>query len=216
MLERRNVLIGGAGADKMFGGLGDDFYYVDNAGDTVVESGDATLGGTDTVNSTISYTLGNYVEKLTLSGTTAINGTGNALANTIIGNAAANVLSGGDGADTLVGGLGKDVLEGGNGSDVFVFNAPSEAGATSATWDVINDFARGQDKIDLRGIDANRATVANDAFTTFIASTAAFTAAGQLKFLNGVLYGNTDDDADAEFAIQLTGVTQLTSADVVL
>ena len=221
----RNVLIGGAGADKMYGGLGDDFYYVDNAGDTVAESSDTVSGGTDTVNATVSYTLGNYVENLTLSGSAAINGTGNALANKIIGNGAANVLSGGDGADTLVGGLGsdtlvggqgKDVLEGGGGSDVFVFNATSESGTTSAAWDVVNDFVRGQDKVDLRGIDANTATVANDAFITFIAGTAAFTAAGQLKFLNGVLYGNTDGDADAEFAIQLTGIAQLTTADVVL
>jgi serralysin len=221
----RNVLTGGAGADKMYGGLGDDFYYVDNAGDLVVESSDPTLGGTDTVNSTVTYTLGNYVENLTMSGAAAINGTGNSVANKIIGNGAANVLSGGDGADTLVGGLGndtlvggqgKDVLEGGSGSDVYVFNAASESGATSAAWDVVNDFVRGQDKVDLRGIDANTATVANDAFTTFIASTAAFTAAGQLKFVDGVLYGNTDGDADAEFAIQLTGITQLTTADVTL
>jgi uncharacterized delta-60 repeat protein len=221
----RNVLTGGAGADKMYGGLGDDFYYVDNVGDTVVESSDAVSGGTDTVNSTVSFKLGNYVENLTLSGAAAINGTGNTLANKLVGNGAANVLSGWDGADTLVGGLGddtlvggqgKDVLEGGSGRDVFVFNAPTESGTTSATWDVINDLVRGQDKIDLRGIDANTATVANDAFTTFIAGTAAFTAAGQLKFLNGVLYGNTDGDADAEFAIQLTGVTQLTTADVLL
>jgi serralysin len=81
---------------------------------------------------------------------------------------------------------------------------------------VVNDFMRGQDKIDLRGIDANTATIANDAFTGFIAGTAAFTAAGQLKLVGGVLYGNTDADADAEFAIQLTGITQLTTADVML
>ncbi|MCS0630296.1 putative Ig domain-containing protein [Telluria mixta] len=209
-----NVLNGGTGADKMSGGLGSDTYYVDNAGDTIVESSDVTFGGVDTVVSTVSFTLGNYLENLTLSGTAAINGTGNALANKIIGNGAANTLVGGDGADTLVGGGGKDVLTGGSGSDVFVFNAASESGTTSASWDVISDLVRGQDKIDLRGIDANTATTANDAFTTFIAGTAAFTAAGQLKFLNGVLYGNTDGDADAEFAIQLTGITQLTTADV--
>jgi uncharacterized delta-60 repeat protein len=221
----RNVLNGGTGADKLIGGLGDDFYYVDNVGDTVIESSDATSGGTDTVTATITYTLGTYIENLTLSGTTAVNGTGNALANKIIGNGAANTLSGGDGADTLSGGLGndtltggqgKDALEGGSGSDVFVFNAASETGTTSATRDVITDFVRGQDKIDLRGIDANTATTANDAFTTFIAGTAVFTAAGQLKFVDGVLYGNTDGDADAEFAIQLTGITQLTTADVML
>jgi uncharacterized delta-60 repeat protein len=218
-----NVLYGGAGADTMVGGLGNDTYYVDNAGDVVMESADSKLGGTDTVISTVTWTLGDYVENLTLGGTAAINGTGNALANTLVGNGAANVLGGGDGADTLSGGLGndtlvggqgKDVLEGGGGNDVFVFNATSESGITSATWDVIKDFVRGQDRIDLRGIDANTATVANDAFTGFIASTAAFTAAGQLKFVDGVLYGNTDGDADPEFAIQLTGIAQLTAADV--
>lgn len=211
-----NVLNGGTGADKMSGGLGSDTYYVDNAGDTVVESSDLTFGGVDTVVSTVTFNLGNYLENLTLSGTTAINGTGNALANKIVGNSAANTLVGGDGNDTLVGGQGKDVLTGGNGNDVFVFNAASESGTTSATRDVVNGFVRGQDKIDLRGIDANTATTANDAFTTFIAGTAAFTAAGQLKLLNGVLYGNTDGDADAEFAIQLTGITQLTTADIML
>ena len=199
-----NVLNGGAGIDTMAGGLGNDTYYVDNAGDVVSEAPGA---GTDTVISTVTRTLGDNQENLTLAGTAAINGTGNALANNIIGNAAAN---------TLTGGLGKDVLEGGGGSDVFVFNASTETGVTSAAWDVINDFVRGQDKLDLRGIDANTATTVNDAFTTFIAGTAAFTAAGQLKFVNGVLYGNTDGDADAEFAIQLTGITQLTTADVVL
>jgi uncharacterized delta-60 repeat protein len=220
-----NVIDGGAGADKMMGGLGNDVYYVDDAGDQVVESGDPTAGGIDTVAAWVSYTLGDYVENLNLGGTAAINATGNTLANRIVGNSAANVLTGGAGADslfgalgndTLVGGDGKDVLEGGGGSDVFVFNAAAESGTTSATWDVINDFVRGQDKIDLRGIDANTATTANDAFTAFIAGTAAFTAAGQLKFVGGVLYGNTDADADAEFAIQVTGVIQLTTADVVL
>jgi uncharacterized delta-60 repeat protein len=211
-----NVLNGGTGADKMSGGLGNDTYYVDNAGDVVVESADSKLGGTDTVVSTVTRTLGDYQENLTLAGTAAINGTGNILANKLVGNSGANVLNGGGGADTLVGGQGKDVLEGGSGSDVFVFNAASETGTTSAASDVVNDFVRGLDKVDLRGIDANTATLANDAFTTFIAGTAAFTAAGQLKLVGGVLYGNTDGDADAEFAIQLTGVTQLTAADVML
>jgi uncharacterized delta-60 repeat protein len=220
-----NVIDGGAGADTMMGGLGNDVYYVDNAGDQVIESSDAAAGGIDTVAAWVSYTLPTYVENLNLGGTAAINATGNASANKIVGNGAANVLTGGGGADslfgalgndTLVGGDGKDVLEGGSGSDVFVFNAASESGTTSATWDVVNDFMRGQDKIDLRGIDANTATIANDAFTGFIAGTAAFTAAGQLKLVGGVLYGNTDADADAEFAIQLTGITQLTTADVML
>lgn len=111
-----DILDGGTGADRMVGGAGDDTYYVDNPGDVVVENAN---GGNDTVFSTISYTLGDNVENLHLIGTDAINGTGNALANTIVGNAAANRLSGGDGNDYLVGGDGDDTLDGGNGDDTL-------------------------------------------------------------------------------------------------
>jgi Ca2+-binding RTX toxin-like protein len=100
-----NVLEGGTGADTMAGGAGNDSYAVDNAGDIVTE---LAAGGTDSVNAKVSYTLGAEVENLTLLGTTAINATGNALANTLTGNSAANVLNGGAGADTLIGGAGND------------------------------------------------------------------------------------------------------------
>lgn len=90
-------------------------------------------------------------------------------------------------------------------------------GVTSATWDVLSGFVRGQDKIDLSTLDANLATAANDAFSgTLLASTANFTAAGQLKLVSGVLYGNTDVDVTAEFAIQLTGITSLAAGDFFL
>ena len=86
-----NTLDGGAGADAMAGGAGNDTYVRDNAGDTVTEAANA---GTDTVKSSLTYTLGANVENLTLTGAAAINGTGNTL-NNVIGNAAANVLTGG-------------------------------------------------------------------------------------------------------------------------
>lgn len=100
-----NVLNGGAGADRLVGGDGNDTYVVDSAGDTVVENASE---GTDTVISAITYKLLANIENLTLSGTAAINGTGNTLDNTITGNSGVNVLDGGAGNDTLLGGSGND------------------------------------------------------------------------------------------------------------
>ncbi|WP_146054491.1 beta strand repeat-containing protein, partial [Methylovulum psychrotolerans] len=101
-----NVLDGGTGADSLKGGLGNDSYIVDNIGDTVIEN---TNAGVDTVQSSVTYTLAANVENLTLTGTAAINGIGNSLANTVIGNIANNTLNGGKGADSLIGGLGDDI-----------------------------------------------------------------------------------------------------------
>ena len=103
-----NVIDGGFGADKMSGGLGNDTFYVDDAGDKVTESSDANLGGDDTVLATVSFTLGNYIENLTLGDLFDINGTGNSMDNVITGNSGNNVLDGKAGNDTLIGGFGDD------------------------------------------------------------------------------------------------------------
>ena len=123
-----NVLDGAAGNDTMAGNGGDDSYRVDSTQDVVIEGSNA---GNDSVITTVGYTLGLNLENLTLSGTAALNGTGNAAANIILGNGASNVLSGGGGADTLRGGGGDDVLvydaaaillDGGLGSDTLRLN----------------------------------------------------------------------------------------------
>jgi len=113
-----DTLDGKGGADKLLGGSGNDIYFIDNTGDVVTENASE---GTDTVKSSITWTLGNNLENLTLTNTLAINGTGNSLANILTGNSAVNSLSGAAGNDTLSGGLGNDTLTGGTGNDIYQF-----------------------------------------------------------------------------------------------
>lgn len=103
--DGNDSLDGGAGTDAMNGGAGNDLYFVDVSTDMVNESAGE---GTDTVSSSINYSLGNNLENLILTGTAA-SGTGNGLNNSITGNASDNVLDGGLGADSMIGGAGNDL-----------------------------------------------------------------------------------------------------------
>jgi Ca2+-binding RTX toxin-like protein len=116
-------LDGGAGTDTMIGGTGDDTYVVDATADVVTE---LLSEGTDLVQSTATYTLLANVENLTLTETTAINGTGNTLDNLLTGNGANNTLTGAAGNDTLDGGLGNDTMVGGIGNDTYVVNVTTD------------------------------------------------------------------------------------------
>ena len=109
-----DTLDGGLGSDQMEGGLGDDLFFVDSAGDVVIEDPGE---GRDSVIASAAYTLPNNIEIGSLLGNASIGLTGNALANTIIGNAGNNNLLGLSGADRLFGINGSDVLDGGSGND---------------------------------------------------------------------------------------------------
>ena len=174
--ELANRIEGGGGVDTLSGLGGNDIYVV-TAGDIILE---AAAGGTDTVQSSATYTLGANLEILTLTGNGAINGTGNDVANTITGNNAGNqlfgaggddILNGNGGNDLLDGGTGNDTLNGGTGDNILIGGAGSDtvnlqAGngnddvirytASGFGDDVINGFdanpTLGQDRIDLSGL----------------------------------------------------------------
>jgi Ca2+-binding RTX toxin-like protein len=221
--ELGNVIYAGAGNNVLAGGSGVDtlaytYGLVAGSSTGVVVSLASTAAqvtrgsGTDQVTGFENLVGSGLADRLT--GSSGRNG--------LNGGAGDDQLLGGAGDDVLVGGSGRDVMTGGSGLDVFDFNAARETGSTSGTADVIADFTRGSDRIDLSGIDARSATAANDAFSYI--GTAAFSstnATGQLRFAtdgsgNGMIYASTDADAQAELAIRLTGVSSLSAADLVL
>ena len=198
------------------GGTGNDTYIVYDATDQVIEKAGQ---GTDLVRSSHSYTLGANVENLTLTGTAAVNGTGNSLANLITGNSAANVIRGGAGGDTLIGGGAGDTLTGGAGADHFKFTDISDSASGAA--DRITDFSgkKGQgDKIDLSAIDANANTAANDAFKLVSNFNGhAGQAAWHYDSQSGItsIYLDVDGDRSADMTIELSGYVDLKPVDFI-
>ena len=94
-----------------------DLYVVDSASEIITEGVD---GGDDTIESSVSRTLGSNIENLRLTGSVNLSGVGNTLANSITGNSGANTLQGLAGNDILIGGGGTDTLSGGDNDDLLV------------------------------------------------------------------------------------------------
>ena len=236
---------GGAGDDTLVGnelfnildgGDGDDIYYTDDAGDLIIDS-----SGTDVVVSNVNATLVDRlsIENLLIQGS-AIYGTGNTNSNVLWGNAGNNVLNGlggddwlfggggvdylygGEGNDLLVGQAGRDFMWGGSGSDTFDFNSKSES--TVSARDVIMDFERGSDIIDLSTIDANSKKSGNQAFTWI--GTKKFSGAGQLHYVvdnrpgtdldKVYVEGDINGDRKADFRIEVDGLLALSKYDFFL
>jgi Ca2+-binding RTX toxin-like protein len=151
-----NLLDGRGGADTMAGGLGDDWYIIDDRGDRVVER---ARGGIDMVMSSVAFSLaGSEIEHLVLTGRDAIMGTGNDAANALAGNAAANALSGGKGDDTLDGGAGADTLTGGEGNDVLIVDSTGDR--------VVEAAKSGRDRVEASVDYAIAKTEIEDLFLT--------------------------------------------------
>jgi Ca2+-binding RTX toxin-like protein len=125
-----NLLNGFGGADTMIGGAGNDTYFVDDAGDTVMENSGQ---GSDVVFATVDQTLSANVETLILQGSADLQGYGNTLDNTIYGNTGNNLLNGNAGADIMVGEAGNDTYFVDNANDAVVENAMEGTDAVFAS-----------------------------------------------------------------------------------
>ncbi len=188
-----DTLDGGGGGDTMNGAFGDDFYFVDNEADRIMElSGSVGAGQIDTVQSKVNFTLEkSYAEILILTGSTNINGRGNQLANTIEGNSGNNSLlgltandslSGGDGRDTMDGGIGADSMAGGEDDDLYVQD--SNLDIFDETGSSLND--------ELRSNQVLAALIAGIEHYSFIGGKSVnFTADGQNNRLAGTKVADT-------------------------
>lgn len=180
-----DTLNGAGGADSLVGGAGNDIYLVDDLLDVVTEK---TSEGTDLVQSSVTFTLGSNVENLTLTGTSAINGTGNALNNTIVGNAAtdtvdSNVLTGFLGNDSIAGSSGKDTLDGGLGNDTLDGGTGNDAMAGGYGTDIY--YANVSSTADtVTEVDASAGGIAVQVTAANTAATAATSGASGINAVN--------------------------------
>ena len=157
-----DYLDGGIGADTMAGGPGNDRYFVDNSADLVIEALSRGAGGTDTVETSLTYTAPTNVEHLIAQAGLLINLTGNELNNQLSGNELANVLSGGAGADTLLGFAGDDVLDGGAGVDKMAGGTGNDLYRVDSRSDLVLEYAgEGNDTVEAASTYTLTANVEN-------------------------------------------------------
>jgi hypothetical protein len=209
-----DTLTGGAAADSITGAAGADTI---NGG----AGSDSLDGGTN--NDTLAGAAG---------GDSLMGAAGN---DTVDGGAGDDSLSGGNGSDTLLGGAGndtitgganRDILTGAQHNDVFKFTAMNEMALSEANTDLITDFKRGQDKIDLSTIDASTVLRTDDAFIFRGSKEIKENNAGEINFKKfdnkgttndyTLVYIDTDTDRAAEGVIKVMGLHNFTAGDFIL
>lgn len=242
-----DLIVGGNGAgdDVYEGGIGTDTirYTSALAGITVdlstgragSSAGSDIAGiGTDTISGIENVIAGYFGDSITgdemnnsieaLSGDDVIRGNGGF--DTLLGGSGDDKLFGGSGNDLLDGGTNKDILEGGSGADQFIFNAVTDSSTSVFDADVITDFVRGTDKINLSEIDAFAATDTNDIFLWRGKSNFGSSTAGEVSYKTynnpgttndyTLVFIDTDADPEAEMSIRVNGLHSLKSSDFIL
>ena len=186
-----DVLMAAVGSSRMFGGEGDDTYYV-TANEHLVVEYDGQ--GHDLVHSTVHYQLGEHEEDLTIGGAADVDGWGNVLDNVLTGNSGANILSGYDGNDIIVGNGGNDLLDGGKGHDVLDGGAGADAmsGGTGNDTFAVDASSDGTIELADEGIDLVLASVTHtlQANVENLTLTGTGSMGGTGNTLNNVIAGN--------------------------
>lgn len=208
--DLNNTLTGHNGVNSLSGGLGND-SLVGNGGNDTLNGGENndTLSGGDNNDSLLG-------------------GNGN---DSLLGGAGNDILLGGNNNDTLVGGAGKDTMTGGANNDRFVFLSTGDSGTSASTRDIILDFVKGQDKIDLSAIDAKTVKDSgNDSFSSKLVKGTASTSFGGKQGTiiwyqennsgsandRTIIRINTDTDNSNEMTIELKGLINLAASDFIL
>jgi Ca2+-binding RTX toxin-like protein len=220
-----NLLNGGVEADEMTGGAGNDSYIVDNIADTIIE---LAGGGTDSVESSVSFTLSDQVENLTLTGSAGLKATGNNIANILIGNSGGNSINGGGSADTMRGGDGNDTYFAGSSTDVVeeLANQGVDLVISSASFtlsgDVENLTLIGTADINGFGNNLNNILIGNAAINILDGADGADKltgGAGADVFVFSSLLGGTDitlDYLSGTDKVQVSGAIDIGNGDAVV
>lgn len=221
--QGNDALWGGSGNDRLFGGFGADYLNGQSGHDLLSgEAGHDVLVG-ETGHDRLYGGVGHDQLYGGWGNDRLIGGWGNDLLNggqnddLLDGGPGQDILYGGPGNDILIGGPGGDWLHGGLGADIFRFLVTDDSRPFAGQRDTILDFHKGIDIIDLRGVDADESTPADDVFA-FVGEQAFSGVAGELRFVagTGLLFGDVDGDGQSEFALHVAGGVNLSAGDFLL